>query len=377
MSTLHRVASRLFKTKVEQIDPKTLIHVHDFESEFQQKYISTTLNPLGEGSHGKVYRAWDTQSKTVVAIKKSERRANYDTLPHEFDLLISLQRHPNILYPSSLHYLPCHVVLVMPLAGPSTLESLAPIGEQDLKPLIHQLLSALQFLHLNGISHNDVKPSNVLVDLDATTQRRWSSVNTGVRTSARLQSKKLTKARVRLCDFGLADRHCEASIAQAGNIGLWTAVCAGTPSFMAAERFNMELHDARKSDMFSFGITVFETLTDRQAFTEEPPQRGSWYLGNRQNADKTDIKRAERFLDDRRSTTWICKVLGRVSAGTYAGRSRHSLFPAMLDLLIECLAYDPAKRPCASRALEHILFNECTAKKIAAKSRQGRIVTMH
>src|SRR5207302_1786461 len=92
-----------------------------------------------------------------------------------------------------------------------------------------QVAQALDYAHKEGVIHRDVKPSNLLLDVDG---------------------------RVWVTDFGLAKTDGTA-LTQTGDI-------VGTVRYMAPERFN-GWSDPR-SDVYSLGLTLYEMLALRPAF---------------------------------------------------------------------------------------------------------------
>lgn len=123
------------------------------------------------------------------------------------------------------------------------------LTDEALEALFQQTIAALDFAHSEaGLIHQDVKPANVLLDVDGN---------------------------VRLGDFGLA--RCVSRDARAqihfslGNLSQGTEqVICGTPFFMAPE-----LWSGRKpsviSDMFSLGVTFYSVITGEHPYLEPGP----------------------------------------------------------------------------------------------------------
>uniref|UniRef100_A0A673CNB3 Protein kinase domain-containing protein n=1 Tax=Sphaeramia orbicularis TaxID=375764 RepID=A0A673CNB3_9TELE len=130
------------------------------------------LNRIGEGTYGIVYRARDTKSDEIVALKKVRMDKEKDGIPisslREITLLLRL-RHPNIVelkevvVGSQLESL----FLVMSYCEQdlaSLLENMqTPFSEAQVKCIILQLLRGLEYLHHNFIIHRDLKVSNLLM----------------------------------------------------------------------------------------------------------------------------------------------------------------------------------------------------------------------
>uniref|UniRef100_A0A7N8YIW3 Cyclin dependent kinase 10 n=1 Tax=Mastacembelus armatus TaxID=205130 RepID=A0A7N8YIW3_9TELE len=130
------------------------------------------LNRIGEGTYGIVYRARDTKSDEIVALKKVRMDKEKDGIPisslREITLLLRL-RHPNIVelkevvvgsQLESLFLVMCYCE--QDLA--SLLENMqTPFSEAQVKCIVLQLLRGLEYLHHNFIIHRDLKVSNLLM----------------------------------------------------------------------------------------------------------------------------------------------------------------------------------------------------------------------
>ncbi|XP_019727293.1 cyclin-dependent kinase 10 isoform X1 [Hippocampus comes] len=130
------------------------------------------LNRIGEGTYGIVYRARDTKSDEIVALKKVRMDKEKDGIPisslREITLLLRL-RHPNIVELKEV-VVGSHLeslFLVMSYCEQdlaSLLENIqTPFSEAQVKCIILQLLRGLRYLHHNFIIHRDLKVSNLLM----------------------------------------------------------------------------------------------------------------------------------------------------------------------------------------------------------------------
>jgi Tol biopolymer transport system component len=201
---------------------------------------------LGEGGMGEVWRATDTKLGRDVAIKilPDSFAADPDRLARftrEAQVLASLN-HPNI---AVIHGVEDRA-LIMELVEGSTLTG--PLSEEELLPILRQLIDALEYAHEKGIVHRDLKPANL----------------------------KLTpEGRVKVLDFGIAKAMSEdvtgANPANSPTLTMratQAGVIMGTAAYMSPEQARGQLVDKR-SDIWSFGVVVHELLTGRQAFAGE------------------------------------------------------------------------------------------------------------
>ena len=213
------------------------------------------LSVIGVGGMGEVYKAHDTKLGRVVAIKILP-----DALAHDADRVARFERearalaalnHPNIAALYGLEHADDQQFLVMELVDGETLaERLAhgPLSIEDALRIALQIADALETAHEVGIIHRDLKPANVKVTTDE---------------------------RVKVLDFGLA-KITEPDSAGAGLTRSPTIdpavsrshVILGTAPYMSPEQAKGQAVD-RRSDVFSFGVVLYEMLTGRRPFEGE------------------------------------------------------------------------------------------------------------
>ncbi len=202
------------------------------------------LAPIGAGGMGEVYRARDTRLDRIVAVKVSKTEFS-ERFEREARAIATLN-HPHIcqLYDVVLskdapNYLVMEYIEGQPLKGPLPLD-------QTLK-YAAQICDALEAAHRKNIIHRDLKPANILV----------------------------TKTGVKLLDFGLAKMGTPGPALQAGEGTMTMALTGkgeilGTFQYMSPEQINGQ--DASpESDIFSFGLVLYEMLTGKRAFDGSTP----------------------------------------------------------------------------------------------------------
>ena len=202
------------------------------------------IDRLGRGGMSILYKAEHPSLGTPVVLKKLTLKgdpAYRERFRREATLMMKL-RHENVVgvydhfKEGSGHYLVMEYVDGRPLSELLAREGALP--HQEAAWLAGRIAVALAHIHSQGIVHRDLKPSNVLLGRDGT---------------------------VKLGDFGIA-------FTPGGGDDITSEGTAlGTPTFMAPE----QLEDARqadeRSDMWSFGVCLFELLTGRKFVTGAGP----------------------------------------------------------------------------------------------------------
>src|SRR5262245_36899715 len=193
------------------------------------------LAQVGAGGMGEVWKARDTRLHRSVAIKTSREQFS-ERFEREARTVAALN-HPHIcqLYDVGPNYLVMEYVEGQPLRTPLPLDQALKYGAQ--------ICDALDAAHRKSIVHRDLKPDNILV----------------------------TKTGVKLLDFGLArigsavtaDDKTEGGLTGKGQI-------LGTLHYMSPEQLRGEKADSR-SDLFSFGLVLYEMLTGKRAFDGSSP----------------------------------------------------------------------------------------------------------
>lgn len=197
---------------------------------------------IARGGMAHVVRAEDTLLGTIVALKilppaLSSQWRSIEEIKEEARITMSLN-HPNIVKLHQFESTPKYKFLVMEyIEGESLGEVVFKKGRLPLEEVLGYLsgvCSALDFAHSHGVIHRDIKPDNLLIDLNGT---------------------------VKLTDFGIAQkvRKAFASITQ--------QVIMGTVSYMSPEQLLGHRIDHR-SDIYSLGATVYEFLSGCPPFLE-------------------------------------------------------------------------------------------------------------
>ncbi len=197
------------------------------------------LEKLGEGGMGVVYKAEDTKLKRFVALKFLPQSLTSNEIEKARFLqeaqAASALNHANVC---TIHDIQEHEgtqFIVMEFVDGVTLRRKIPIQKvADALAYAIQIGDALQEAHGRGIVHRDIKSDNIMVS---------------------------SKNQIKVMDFGLAKLKGSLKLTR-------TSSTVGTLAYMAPEQIQGGEVDAR-SDIFSFGIVLYEMLTGRTPFRGE------------------------------------------------------------------------------------------------------------
>jgi eukaryotic-like serine/threonine-protein kinase len=209
------------------------------------------LSKLGGGGMGVVYEAEDLRLGRHVALKfipdhlvKDPRALERFTREAR---AASQLNHPNICTIHEIDDNGGHPFIVMEkLEGESLKQRIhgKPLELDDLLDIAVQVADALAASHAKGIVHRDIKPANIFL----TPNGQVKILDFGLAKLAKDQSLGMT-----------TDSSLEESLTQVG-------VIPGTAVYMSPEQARSEDLDVR-SDIFSFGVVLFEMATGKKPFT--------------------------------------------------------------------------------------------------------------
>lgn len=207
------------------------------------------LEKIGTGSTSKIFYAFDTRRHIPVAVKvlkKAEGNRPDVRLQYLDRELRNLSRfhHSNILgYKEALYSEALnqpYIVLEYADAG-SLSDYIAhhgPLSENKLASVFKQIISAVLYLHSNGVAHKDIKPSNILLKSDGT---------------------------AKLSDLGIGHTFQSADSV------------VGSPAYQAPEIFGDDeeeyeedssyVIDPIKEDVWSLGVSIYEVAFGYLPFT--------------------------------------------------------------------------------------------------------------
>jgi hypothetical protein len=207
--------------------------------------------PISEGGHSLLFKAYDLVAQTEVAVKVFNPPAQVAesvlrlSWTNELDLYNNIGSHPNLL--ALIDYGTPHdgtPWIAVEWCGTDLEEFVSgtTYGWDEFSPLAEEILSGLSALHGRGFIHRDVKPKNILVD----------------------------DGRVKIADFGTV------RLKEVTNFGL-TMQQLGTPPFSPPEQG--ALNPTTAYDVYSFAVLVIACLSGDFAMLGTTPQTVLGTLG--------------------------------------------------------------------------------------------------
>jgi serine/threonine-protein kinase len=250
------------------------------------------MEELGKGGMGRVYKAFDSEVKELVALKVLNTEiASGEGVIERFRNELKLARR-------IAHRSVCRM-FDLGRAGDTTYITMEFVSGEDLKTLLRrvgqlpasrsvsiarEVAEGLVEAHRLGVIHRDLKPQNVMID---------------------------RAGKAHIMDFGIARSTRDAGITGPGMI-------IGTPDYMSPEQFDGKEADPR-SDIYAFGAVLFEMVTGEAPFEGNTPLAVAL-------KHKTEPPRDPRSLNPQ-----VPEAFGR--------------------LILRCLEKDPAHRYQTAEAL--------------------------
>ncbi len=202
------------------------------------EYPKTTLDfykigrSIGHGAFGKVNIALHILSGHIVAIKSFNKLKNKfprHKILAEIKLMKKLRNHKNII--KLFEYLETETyfcIIMENIPGGNLLNiinKMSKIPEKLSKYIFKQLIEGIKYIQNQGIVHRDIKPDNILIDLNNT---------------------------IKICDFGVSKEVKQNQLLKDS---------CGTPAFVAPEILLDSPYDPFKCDIWSSGVVLYTMLS--------------------------------------------------------------------------------------------------------------------
>ncbi|KAN0063138.1 mitogen-activated protein kinase kinase kinase [Thecaphora frezii] len=260
---------------------------------------------IGKGTYGRVYLALNATTGEMIAVKQVElprtasdredirQKGVVAALKSEIETLKDLDHSHIVAYlgfEETASFLSIFLEYVPGGSVGSCLRKHGKFEEATIKSFLHQILEGLAYLHSKGILHRDLKADNILVDFE------------GI---------------CKISDFGTVRRSDDIY----GNVEDMSL--QGSIFWMAPEVVSLSKKGySAKVDIWSLGCVVLEMFAGRRPWSDDEAVQAMFKIGAERRAppipaDVTLSKKAAHFLKN-------------------------------------CFEIDPAKRPTASRLLDHV-----------------------
>lgn len=200
------------------------------------------LSKLGQGGVGTVYLGRSTTGQHVAIKMLHDRLTKQDRARSRFlreAEVLSRLKHPGIVQVLDFLQLPEGFFMVLEFVRGETLESgvrrLGHFAWERAVPWFNEALDSLEYAHKQGIIHRDVKPANMLIQMNG---------------------------KMKLLDFGMAKLQDARQQLTAPGMTL------GTIAYMSKEQLLGKPLDPR-SDFYSLGVALYEVVTGHLPFWSE------------------------------------------------------------------------------------------------------------
>jgi cyclin-dependent kinase len=282
------------------------------------------LEKIGEGTYGVVYKAKDRKRNILVALKKirleSEDEGTPSTAVREVSILKQLQ-HPNIVELYEVIHTENSLTLVFEYLDQDLKNYLDACGEKGIDPytvksFLYQLLQGIAHCHKNHILHRDLKPQNLLINMEG---------------------------ELKLADFGLA-RGFGIPVKKFTHevVTLWYRP---PDVLMGSTRYSTQV------DIWGIGCIFAEMVAGRPLFCGA--------------SDADQSVKIFKILGTPTAKEWpdmIKLPLYRADMPVYPPKKLREVLPRLdkngIDLLSQMLRYDPKKRITAEQAMRHPYFDD-------------------
>ncbi|KAJ3699068.1 hypothetical protein LUZ61_002773 [Rhynchospora tenuis] len=263
---------------------------------------------VGHGVSAAVHRALCVTFQEIVAIKVLDfERDNSDlnNIMREAQTM-TLIDHPNVVKAHCSFVHGQTLWVVMPYMGGGSclhiMKSAFPEGldEAVIATILKETLKGLEYIHLHGHIHRDVKAGNILVD---------------------------SVKGIKLGDFGVS-----ACLFDGGDRQRQRNTFVGTPCWMAPEVLEQMKGYDFKADIWSFGITALELAHGHAPFSKYPPMKV------------------------------LLMTLQNPPPGLDSEKDKSRFSRSFKHMIGQCLVKDPRKRPTAKKLLKHPFFKQARSQ---------------
>jgi len=293
------------------------------------------IEKIGEGTYGVVFKGKNKKTGEIVAMKKIRLESEDEGVPstaiREISLLKEL-KHPNIVGLMDVLMQEAKLYLIfefLTMDLKKYMDTSVPKGGKIdpalVKSYTYQIFQGLHFCHQRRVLHRDLKPANLLIDQN------------GV---------------IKLADFGLARAFgIPVRVYTHEVVTLWYRA---PEILLGSQKYSCPI------DIWSLGTIFAEMINKKPLFQGDSEIDQLFRIFRVLTTPTEDTWPGVTSLPDFKPSfpTWSTNSLATTMAGCC---------PKALDLLQQCLVYDPSKRISAKAALQHQYFSDLDKHSLPAK----------
>ncbi|MBI2917817.1 MAG: protein kinase [Chloroflexi bacterium] len=201
------------------------------------------IEHIASGGQATVFRAWDTSTGRVVALKLLHQHLA-ESGPHLYRFhrearLAAEAAHPNIVQVYEVgrdgdsHFI---AMEYLPVSLDDLMRNQRQMPVDRVVDIARQIAGGLEAMRVRGVVHRDIKPPNVLIGADG---------------------------QAKLADFGISRLTEDARLTRTGAV-------MGTPHYMSPEQAHGKALDTR-SDLYSLGVVMYQMLAGDVPFDADTP----------------------------------------------------------------------------------------------------------